>query len=107
MDGYFRSERKAISTIHRNNLRYHLMMSLAWRLNGSRPVHAAALAKLKVDTLTDADLKDELAHLIKLFDKAGASDKTAKDADFTATLIKKAKVQTSTLGKKPAKAAEA
>lgn len=107
VDSYLRRERKAIATIHRNNLRYHLMMSLAWRLNGSRPVHVAALTKLKVDTLKDADAKEELAHLIKLFDKAGASDKTAKDAAFTATLIKKAKVPTSALGKKPEKAAKA
>lgn len=99
VDGYFRRERKTIKPIHRNNLRYYLMMALAWRLNGSRPVHAAALGKLKVATLRDADLADELIRLVKVFDRAGASDKVAKDAAFTLALKKKAKVPTSSLGK--------
>jgi hypothetical protein len=97
VNSYLRRKRKEIDAIYRNNLRYHLMMSLAWRLNGSRPVHAAALGKLKVSTLNDADIAEELAHIIKLFDKAGASDKIAKDAAFTASLVKNAQVKASVL----------
>jgi len=101
VNGYLRRNRKTIETIHRNNLRYHLMMSLAWRLNKSRPVHAAALGKLNVSSLKDEDIADELAHIVKFFKKAGASDKVAKDASFTKALIKNAKVKTSGLGKTP------
>jgi hypothetical protein len=99
VNDYLRRNRKTIPTIHRNNLRYHLMMALAWRLNKSRPVHPAALGKLNVGPLKDADIADELAHIVKLFKKAEASDKIAKDAGFTKVLTKNAKVPTSTLGK--------
>lgn len=90
-------DNKDIDSVYRNNLRYHLMMSLAWRLNGSRPIYPAALAKLNISSLTGADIADELAHIIKLFNKVEASDKTAKDAAFTVTLQKKSKAGTSSL----------
>ncbi|WP_192255612.1 AIPR family protein [Mesorhizobium caraganae] len=97
IDTYFRKIRKTVDAIYRNNLRYHLMMSLAWRLNGSRPVHAQALKNLKVSTLTDSVIEVEFKHIMKLFNQAGAEDKTAKDQAFTATLKKKSLVKESKL----------
>jgi hypothetical protein len=88
VENYFNKLRKSIDSNYRNNLRYHLMMQLAWRLNGTRPVHPAALRNLKVSLLKDADIKAELAHIIKLFDKAGAEDRIAKYSAFTDTLKK-------------------
>lgn len=98
VDAYFKKETKVIDTVYRNNLRYHLMMQLAWQLNGSRPVHVAALKLLKVGTLTDATIKKVLDHTIAEFDKVGATDKTAKTDAFTATLQEAALVKTSALG---------
>lgn len=86
VDAYFRKERANINSEYRNNLRYHLMMQLAWKLNGSRPIHLAALRGLKVANLTDTDIKTVLDHTIALFDKAGAQDKVAKGEAFTTIL---------------------
>lgn len=86
VDAYFRKERANIVSEYRNNLRYHLMMQLAWKLNGSRPIHLAALRGLKVANLTDTDIKTVLDHTIALFDKAGAQDKVAKGEAFTIIL---------------------
>lgn len=99
VDSYFKAERASISAVYRNNLRYHLMMSLSWRLNKSRPVHPAALGKINVSSLKKADIADEMANLMKTFDKAGATDKTAKDSGFTSTVRKKSKVPASSLAK--------
>ncbi|MDB5597358.1 MAG: hypothetical protein JWM36_4319 [Hyphomicrobiales bacterium] len=101
VDAHFKQERNSIEALYRNNLRYHLMMSLAWRLNKSRPVHRAALGKLNVTSLKPSDIADELAHLIKYFKKSGATDKIAKDSDFTAVLKKNSKVSASSLAAKP------
>lgn len=86
VDTYFRKESANIDSKYRNNLRYHVMMQLAWKLNNSRPVHTAALRILKVANLTDADIKTVLDHTITLFDAAGAQDKVAKGEAFTTTL---------------------
>lgn len=99
VDTYFKQERKMLQSVYRNNLRYHLMMTLTWRLNKSRPVHRAALGALKVSTLKKADIADEMAQLRKIFDKAGATDKTAKDAAFTDAVRKRSKIKANTLAK--------
>lgn len=97
VDAYFRKERANINSQYRNNLRYHMMMQLAWKLNGSRPVHLAALRGLKVNSLTDVDLKTVLDHTTALFDGAGAQDKVAKGEAFTTKLKQNALVGSSTL----------
>jgi hypothetical protein len=97
VDRYFKKERASIRAIYRNNLRYHVMMQLAWKLNGSRPVHPSALRNLKVSSLTDADIKSVLDHTIALFDQGGAEDRLAKGEAFTITLQQQATVKTSTL----------
>jgi hypothetical protein len=97
VDAYFRKESKNIDSVYRNNLRYHVMMQLAWHLNKSRPVHVAALRGLKLDGLKEGDIKAVLDHTIDLFDKAGAEDKVAKGDAFTATLVGSALVKTSTV----------
>ncbi|HEX8901571.1 AIPR family protein [Vitreimonas sp.] len=97
VDRYFRKERASIDSIYRNNLRYHTMMQLAWKLNDSRPVHAAALKTLKVSTLTDPDIKAVLDHTIKLFDQEGAEDRVAKSDTFTETLRAQSLVKASSL----------
>lgn len=97
VDAYFRKESANIDSKYRNNLRYHLMMQLAWKLNGSRPVHPAALRGLKVAELTDADINTVLDHTIALFDAAGAQDKVAKSEAFTSTLKQQSLVRSSTL----------
>lgn len=86
VDAYFRKESANIDSKYRNNLRYHVMMQLAWKLNNSRPVHPAALRGLKVTNLTDVDIKTVLDHTIALFDKAGAEDRVAKGETFTSVL---------------------
>jgi hypothetical protein len=55
------------------------------------------LRTLTVSDLTGSDVEAEFKHTMKLFDTAGAEDKVAKDAAFTATLQKKALVKTSSL----------
>ncbi len=107
VDAYFKKGSKTIDAIYRNNLRYHLMMQLAWELNGSRPIHGAALKLLKVGTLTDANIKKVLDHTIAEFDKYGATDKAAKTDAFTVTLQKASLVKTSTLAAQAAPAASA
>ncbi|MBZ9711471.1 AIPR family protein [Mesorhizobium sp. ESP7-2] len=97
VDAYFKKHGKTIDSVYRNNLRYHLMMQLAWELNGSRPVHIAALRQLKVSTLTEATIKKVLDHTIEQFEKAGAADKTAKSDTFTVTLQKASLVKASVL----------
>lgn len=97
VEAYFRKERGNIDSKYRNNLRYHLMMQLAWKLNGSRPVHPAALRSLKVAKLTDTDIKTTLDHTIARFDAAGAQDKVAKGEAFTTTLKQNSLVGSSTL----------
>lgn len=97
VSAYFKKESKAIDTVYRNNLRYHLMMQLAWQLNESRPIHIAALRQLKVSTLTDATIKKVLDHTIAEFDKVGAADKTVKSDAFTRALQKASLVKTSSL----------
>ena len=95
VDAYFKQNNKLIDSIYRNNLRYHLLMQLAWELNGARPVHPSALARLKVSTLTDATIKKVFDHTIAEFDKVGAIDKNAKVDIFTKKLKDAALVKTS------------
>lgn len=97
VDAFFRKERANIASEYRNNLRYHIMMQLAWKLNGSRPVHPAALRSLKVANLTDADIKAVLDHTVKFFKKEDAQDKVAKGEAFTKKLRKESLVNSSTL----------
>lgn len=99
VDRYFKKNRAAIDSIHRNNLRYHVLMQVAWSLNGSHPVHASALKGLKVANLTDATIKTILDHTITLFNTAGAADKTAKTDAFTEILRTKSLVKASKLAK--------
>lgn len=100
VDAYFKANGKAIDSINRNNLRYHLMMQLAWDLNGARPIHPSALAKLKVSKLSDASIKKVLDHTIAEFESFGATDKTAKTDVFTEKLRAVALVKTSSLAQK-------
>ena len=97
VDRYLKQERASIAQIYRNNLRYHVMMQLAWNLNGSRPVHPSTLRNLKVSSLTDIEIKSVVDHTIALFDKAGAEDRRAKGEAFTSNLQQNALVKTSTL----------
>ena len=97
VDAYFRKASANIDSKYRNNLRYHVMMQLAWKLNGSRPVHTAALRGLNVANLTDADIKTVLDHTIEIFDAENAQDKVAKGEAFTNTLKQKSLVGSSTL----------
>jgi hypothetical protein len=73
------------------------MMQLAWQLNGSRPVHPAALRNLKVSSLKDAEIKSVLDHTIAVFEEVGAEDRRAKGEAFTTDLKLKALVKTSAL----------
>ena len=104
IDIFLKQIRGAVDSIYRNNLRYHLMMGLSWRLNKSRPVHVSRLRTLKVSDLKEVDLEAEFNHIMQLFTTAGAEDRVAKDADFTEMLKAKALVKTSSL-KSPAKPA--
>ena len=97
VDRYLKQERASIAQIYRNNLRYHVMMLLAWKLNGSQPVHPSALRNLKVSSLKDIEIKSVLDHTIALFEKVGAEDRRAKGEAFTITLQQNALVKTSTL----------
>jgi hypothetical protein len=108
VDAYLKAHKTTIEAIYRNNLRYHLMMQLSWRLNGSWPIHAMRYKTLDVSTLTDTQIKTELDHTIKLFKKAGPTDRVAKDLSFTNVLKTESLVKKSSLaGKsKPKKAAK-
>jgi hypothetical protein len=97
VDKYFREERASIPAIYRNNLRYHVMMQVAWRLNGSWPVHPAALRGLKLAALKNLDIKKILDHTIKRFDEFGAEDRFAKSEPFTIDLQQNALVKASAL----------
>lgn len=94
---YLKKHNKNIDPLHRNNLRYHVMMQLAWHLNKSRPIHPTALKSLKPSSLTDADIQKVLDHSISEFQKAGSADKTAKGQEFTTALKASALVPTSSL----------
>jgi len=97
VEKYFKDKRTSISAVYRNNLRYHVMMQLAWKLNGSWPVHPAALRSLKVASLSEADIKAVLDHTIDRFDNIGAEDRHAKSEAFTKDLQLHALVNASAL----------
>lgn len=111
VDAYLKANKNSIETIYRNNLRYHLMMQLSWRLNGTWPIHPSKYKHLDVSTLTDANIKLELDHAIKLFKKAGPTDRVAKDVAFTkllktGSLVKESSLSGKATSKKTAKAAK-
>lgn len=97
VDAYFKKVRTSVDSIYLNNLRYHVMMQLAWRLNGSHPLHPSTFRTLRVASLTDADIETVLDHTIKLFDQESAKDQTAKGEPFTTILKSGSLVPASTL----------
>jgi hypothetical protein len=75
----FMKHQKAMTeSIYINNLRYYVLLQAAWALNGSRPIHPAAVTKLDVSSLSDEELIKIFNHTKVIFDEVGLSDATAK-----------------------------
>ena len=107
VDAYFKKNKNTVEAIYRNNLRYHLMMQLSWRLNGSWPLHPSRYKTLDASTMTEADIKTEFEHAMKLFKQRGLEDRVAKDASFTALVEKRSLVsRTKAKPKKAVKSAK-
>ena len=87
------SEFRAIATIdnqaHRNNLKFHVLMTLAWALNENTNLSAKRISQLDLSKITDELLQAVISWVFDQFDLAGAVDKIAKDADFTKRLLEK------------------
>jgi AIPR protein len=83
VDRHFKSISHSVGRIYRNNLRFHVLMVLSWRLIGSRSATAEAIGAIKNEDLTSETLRDVTNWVIAQFDQQGAEDKTAKDSKFT------------------------
>lgn len=86
VDAYFRSVADQANQVHRNNLKFHVLMVLSWALNGGSNVPAPAIPHLAPDKATPEQLKAVSDWVFQEFDKAGTSDRLAKDKAFTQKL---------------------
>ncbi len=86
VEDYFRTIQNPANQVHRNNLRFHVLMVLAWAIHGSKTLPIPAFAKLKISKATPEQLEAVTDWVFSEFDQAGAEDKIAKDSDFTERL---------------------
>jgi hypothetical protein len=86
VEEYFHSIQSSSNRVHRNNLRFHVAMVLAWSIHGSSTLPAQALKGLNLAKATPEQVKASTDWVFKEFDAVSAEDRTAKDSHFTARL---------------------
>lgn len=86
VERHFRGLGGEVDQIYRNNLKFHVLMVLAWTLNGGQKMPAPAISKIDPKKATDAQMKAVIDWVFGEFKAAGAEDRTAKDSKFTERL---------------------
>lgn len=81
LNDFFQKNRKNIKTIHRNNLRFHTMMVLAWTMLGSSRGNADGIDP---NILTDAHLLKTFEWVCNEFDNTGLDVKDTKEKNAIA-----------------------
>lgn len=88
VEDHFRIIANTENQIHRNNLKFHVLMALTWALHGSLTLPALAIPKIKLSKLTSEQIGAVTTWVFSEFNKFGAEDRSAKDSAFTITLQK-------------------
>jgi hypothetical protein len=83
---HFRLIGEQVNQIHRNNLKFHVLMVLSWSINGSSTLPSLRIPQLDITRLTTDRVDSVAKWVFSEFNKAGAKDKVAKDSDFTQRL---------------------
>ncbi|MEA1086420.1 AIPR family protein [Sphingomonas sp. CD22] len=72
--------------IYKNNLRFHTMTALSWKLCGSMSPTPEQVAKVTKKAIEKADIKKVADWVVSQFDLTAKTDAVAKDGTFTASL---------------------
>jgi hypothetical protein len=83
VERYFRGLAGKVDQTYRNNLKFHVLMVLAWTLSGGKTMPAPAICKIDPKKATDAPMKAVADWVFAEFKVAGEEDRTAKGYRFT------------------------
>ena len=90
VEKYFRDIKDSSNQIHRNNLKYHVLMILSWIINRGTTLPAKGIAQLKPKAFkvdeTSRQVEAATQWVFEKFDRYNPVDSTAKDQSFTARL---------------------
>ena len=86
VERHFREIATAENQLHRNNLKFHVLMMVSWALNGGSKLPALRIVQLDPDKLSQEMLAAVTDWVFAEFDQAGAEDRNAKDKEFTKRL---------------------
>ena len=87
VEKHFKNIKDADNQIHRNNLKYHVLMILSWIINGGTTLPAKGIAKLKPKAFkvdeTSKQVEVATRWVFEKFNECNPIDSTAKDQGFT------------------------
>lgn len=86
VEAYFRSIRKTTDRALVNNMKFHVLMVLAWTLNGNSTLPGKRIAQLDPTKVNDAMLQKVATWVFGQFTAAGPTDAKARDPKFTKRL---------------------
>lgn len=88
VENHFAKIKSDNNQIQRNNLRFHVLMVLSWKVNGNVMLPAKRIAQLEVSKIDENSklVKTVTQWVFRQFNKAGPEDRTAKDQAFTSRL---------------------
>jgi hypothetical protein len=86
VEEHFRTLRGIIDQSLLNNMRFHVLMALAWTLNKNATLPAARIGQLKPNKVTAQMLNKVSSWVFDEFKTYGALDKNSKDSKFTSRL---------------------
>lgn len=88
VEEHFRTLKGIVDQNLLNNMRFHVLMVLAWTLNMSSTLPAIRISQLKPAKVNAAVLNKVSTWVFNEFKAQGAQDKVSKDKSFTAHLTK-------------------
>ena len=87
VEKHFGDIKDSDNQIHRNNLKYHVLMILSWIINRSTTLPAKGIAQLKPKAFrideTSKQVEEATRWVFEKFDEYNPVDSTAKDQGFT------------------------
>ena len=87
VEKHFRNIKNADNQIHRNNLKYHVLMILSWIINRGTMLPAKGIAQLKPKAFrvdeTSKQVEEATRWVFEKFNQYNPVDSTAKDQGFT------------------------
>ncbi len=86
VEAHFRSIRKTTDRTLVNNMKFHVLMILAWTLNGNSTLPGQRIAQLDPTKVSDAMLQRVAAWVFAEFTDDGPTDRKARDPKFTKRL---------------------